>query len=138
MKRDDLVRVRHMIEAIEAAIRFAQGRSRGDLDKDQMLAFALTRAIEIVGEAAARISDETRAAHADIPWERIIGMRHRLVHAYFEERHDLLWTTATVAAPDLLPLFFPFSHWTDRHGHYRPRTGRQGDGRPAGEPRPVH
>jgi len=107
MKRDDLVRVRHMIEAIEAAIRFAHGRSRGDLDKDQMLAFALTRAIEIVGEAAARISDETRAAHADIPWERIIGMCHRLVHAYFDVSHDLLWTTATEAAPDLLPLRLP-------------------------------
>jgi len=96
-----------MIEAIEAAIRFTRGRIRDDLDKDEMLAFALTRAIEIIGEAANGISAETQAAHADVPWAKIIGMRNRLVHAYFDVNLDILWTTATEAAPDLLPLLRP-------------------------------
>jgi uncharacterized protein with HEPN domain len=107
MRPDDLVRIRHMIEAIRSAARFAAGRSRDDLDKDEMLAFALVRAIEIVGEAATRVSVETREAHADIPWAEIIGMRHRLVHAYFDINYDILWATATEAAPDLLPLLLP-------------------------------
>jgi uncharacterized protein with HEPN domain len=67
-----------------------------------MLSFALTRAIEIVGEAASRISTETRDLHPDIPWADIIGMRHRLVHAYIDIDHDILWSTATEAAPEML------------------------------------
>jgi uncharacterized protein with HEPN domain len=55
MSPDDLVRIRHMIEAIDAAQAFVANRSRVDLDRDQMLLFALVRAVEIVGEAASRI-----------------------------------------------------------------------------------
>lgn len=68
-----------------------------------MLAFALVRAIEIVGEAATKISIETREQHPDIPWAVIIGMRHRLIHAYFDINYDILWITATEAIPTLLP-----------------------------------
>jgi len=63
-----------------------------------MLLFALTRAIEIAGKAASKISVETRQAIADVPWSAIIGMRNRLVHAYFDVDRDVLWTTAAVAA----------------------------------------
>lgn len=56
MSPDDRLRLRHMVEAIEAASRFIDGRNRADLDGDQMLLFALTRAVEIVGEAAAKVS----------------------------------------------------------------------------------
>ena len=73
-------------------------RQRSDLDTDEMLLFALTRAIEIAGKAASKISVETRQAIADVPWSAIIGMRNRLVHAYFDVDRDILWTTAAVAA----------------------------------------
>lgn len=63
MKPDDRVRLRHIADALGAAIRFTEGRSREDLDKDQMLAFALLHAIQIVGEAASRISAEFRDQH---------------------------------------------------------------------------
>ncbi len=107
MKPDDAVRINHMIDAIRSAVRFTRDRRREDLDKDEMLAFALVRAIEIVGEAASRVSLETREQYTQVPWAAIIGMRHRLVHAYFDINHDILWTTATEAAPDLLPLLQP-------------------------------
>lgn len=64
-----------------------------------MLLFALMRAIEIVGEAASRISPEGRAELSGVQWASIIGMRNRLVHAYYDVDHDILWTTVTEAAP---------------------------------------
>ena len=102
MKPDDRVRLRHIVDALSAAIRFTEGRSREDLDRDQMLAFAVLHAIQIVGEAAGKISAEFRDQHPQIPWALITGMRHRLVHAYFDVNHDILWTTATESVPELL------------------------------------
>ena len=60
MRADDVVRIRHMIEAAESVARFLAGRQREDLDNNEMLRFALTRAIEIIGEAAVRVSPETQ------------------------------------------------------------------------------
>ena len=63
---------------------------------------ALTRLVEIVSEAANRVSDVTRQAQADIPWPRIIGMRNRLVHGYDVIDYDLLWDTVTSDLPPLI------------------------------------
>ena len=97
----DQVRLQHLADALKSAIRFAQGRQRGDLDTDEMLLFALVRAIEIAGEAASQVTVETRAQLPDLPWASIIGMRNRLVHAYFDIDRDILWTTVAEAAPPL-------------------------------------
>ena len=102
MRPDDRVRLRHIADALRAAIRFTEGRSRGDLDKDDMLVFALLHAVQIVGEAAFKVSADFRSQHPEIPWELITGMRHRLVHAYFDINLDILWTTATESVPELL------------------------------------
>ena len=102
MTPDDRIRLRHIVDALSAAIRFTEGRSREDLDRDQMLAFALLHAIQIVGEAAGKVSAEVRDQHPQVPWALITGMRHRLVHAYFDINHDILWTTATESVPELL------------------------------------
>ena len=66
-----------------------------------MLAFALVHALQIAGEAAGRVSAETRNQHPEVPWASMIGMRHRLVHAYFDINLDILWTTVVEAAPAL-------------------------------------
>lgn len=102
MSPDDRVRLQHMADAIEAASGFLSGRSRADLDSDRMLVFALVRAIEIVGEAAAKLSAAGRAEVPAVPWSSIVGMRNRLVHAYFDVDLDILWNTATEALPPLL------------------------------------
>jgi uncharacterized protein with HEPN domain len=102
MSPNDLVRLRHMADAIQAAKNFTAERSRSDLEHDQMLTFALVRAIEIVGEAAARLSPEAKSELPGVPWNEIVGMRNRLVHAYFDTNLDILWTTATSALPKLL------------------------------------
>ncbi len=98
----DRVRLQHLVDALNSAIRFARGRQRSDLDSDEMLLFALTRAIEIAGQAAGRVSAETKEAMPDLPWNAIVGMRNRLVHAYFDVDRDVLWTTVTTAAAPLV------------------------------------
>ena len=102
MSPDDVIRLRHMAEAAESALRFCQGRTRADVDTDDMLRFALTRAVEIVGEAANKVSIETRTQIPGIAWPAIVGMRNRLVHAYFDVDSGILWTTVGERLPSLL------------------------------------
>jgi uncharacterized protein with HEPN domain len=102
MSQDDGVRIRHMVDAIEAALRFAKERERADLDTDEMLLFALVRAVEIVGEAAGKVSAEGRGRFPEVPWSAVTGMRNRLVHAYFDIDRDILWSTVAQALPSLL------------------------------------
>ena len=93
-----------MIEAAETVGAFVAARHRADLDTDRMLLFALVRAVEIIGEAASRLSPEARAAAPSVPCVQITGMRNRLIHAYFDIDHDILWRTAVEEIPALLPL----------------------------------
>lgn len=102
MRADDRVRLRHMVEAAESAMQFIAGRQRTDLDEDRMLLFALVRAIEVISEAASKVSADTQTTHTGIPWRAIIGMRNRLIHAYFEINTEIVWKTVTQEIPALL------------------------------------
>ena len=102
MHKADDVRLRHMRDAAKEALEFAQDRTRSDLEADRMLVLALVKAIEIVGEAATQLSEETRATIPNLPWVDIIAMRHRLVHAYFDIDLDVLWQTVQHDLPGLL------------------------------------
>lgn len=101
MLPEDRVRLLHMIEASDNAMSFVAGRSRPDIDQDRKTLFAVIRCVEIIGEAAARITEATRASAPDIPWSAIVGMRNRLVHAYFDVDVDVVWKTVTVELPAL-------------------------------------
>ena len=102
MEPEDLWRIQHMIDAAEQALDFVAERQREDLNGDAMLRLALVRAVEIVGEAAAQVTENGRGELPDIPWPQIIGMRNRLVHAYFDIDLDILWDTVLLALPKLL------------------------------------
>jgi uncharacterized protein with HEPN domain len=104
MPPEDHIRVPHRVEAARTARRFIAGRLRDDLDSDQMPLFALVRAMEIIGEAASRISAETRAANPAVPWASIVAMRNRLIHAYFDIDRNIVWKTVTEELPPLLSL----------------------------------
>jgi uncharacterized protein with HEPN domain len=101
MRPDDLVRIRHMLDAAREAASFAKGRSRADLDGDRMLTLSLVKCIEIIGEAASKVTEETRRGLPAIPWAEIVGMRNRLIHAYFDIDLDRVWDTV---AGDLPPV----------------------------------
>jgi len=109
MRADDRVRILHMIEACEALLRFIAGRERSALASDEMLLFAVVRAVEIVGEAASKVTEETREEYPHIPWRAIVGMRNRLVHAYFEIDLDMVWVAATQEIPVLLSQLRPLA-----------------------------
>ncbi|MBK9444774.1 MAG: DUF86 domain-containing protein [Betaproteobacteria bacterium] len=101
MPPEDRIRLRHMLEAIENASSFITERKRGDLDSDKMLLFALVRCVEIVGEAASRLSGNAQDSAPTIPWAAIVGMRNRLIHAYFDVDTEIVWKTVTVEFPAL-------------------------------------
>jgi uncharacterized protein with HEPN domain len=102
MNEPDLVRLRHMLDAAKTAASFAAGKTRENLEDDLMLAFALVRAIEIVGEAAARIDKAEQQNYPQIPWKAITGMRNKIVHDYFDIDYDVVWDTVQLRIPELI------------------------------------
>jgi len=69
MLKDDRIRLQHMVDAANEALTFIQGRVRADLDNDRMLVLSLIRELEIIGEAASKVSADIRSQHASIPWQ---------------------------------------------------------------------
>ena len=98
----DLAPFGHMLEAAEWVLSISEGRSRSDLDTDLEFFLALCRAIEVIGEAANRVSDATQSGTPEILWRRIIGMRNRLAHEYDNLNYDTIWEAAQEYAPDLV------------------------------------
>src|SRR4051794_4420727 len=101
MRKDDRIRLQHMLDAALEAMSFVSGRSRVDLGENRMLALSLVKCIEIVGEAASRVNEETRQQIPQIPWQDIVGMRNRLIHAYFDVDLDRVWDTVVGDLPTL-------------------------------------
>ena len=102
MRKDDLIRLFHMLDAAREALSFIEGKSRIDLNTNRMLVLSLVKDIEIIGEATVKISRETVKQLPQIPWAKIIGMRNRLIHAYFEVDLDVLWKTAIEDVPSVI------------------------------------
>lgn len=90
-----------MLDSAQAILSFSRGRKRTDLDKDRQFLSAVVREFEIIGEAAGRISKKTQKQFPKIPWKDTIGMRNRLIHAYFHIDHDVVWRTIRDYLPSL-------------------------------------
>jgi uncharacterized protein with HEPN domain len=102
MLKDDRIRLQHMLDAAREAGGFSEGQTRASLDSNRMLALSLVRDIEIIGEAASRISEEYQSAHPEVPWRNLVAMRNRLIHAYFDIDLDRVWDTVTEDVPPLI------------------------------------
>jgi uncharacterized protein with HEPN domain len=102
MSKDDLVRLRHMLDSAQEAVELTQSKSRADLDNDRVLSLALVRLLEIVGEAANRVTTAIRQQNADIPWSQIVSLRNRLIHGYDSINLDILWKILTDDLPQLI------------------------------------
>ncbi len=101
MARDDAVYVGHLLDTARKVVEKVERRSRADFDADENLRLALAYLIQIIGEAASRVSSAFREAHAEVPWSEIIGMRHKIVHDYLGVDYDVVWEVVTADLPVL-------------------------------------
>src|SRR5438128_4451285 len=95
MPRDEAIYVGHMLDTARKAVEKVDRKSRADFDADENLRLALAYLIQIIGEAASRVSPSFRDAHTDIPWSEIVGMRHKIVHDYLGVDYDIVWAVVT-------------------------------------------
>lgn len=93
--------IEDMLERIQRIERFVAGLEREVFLRDEKTVDSVVRNLEVIGEAASRLPQEFREQHAGIPWRRIVGLRHRIVHEYFDVDLDLVWTIVHAELPPL-------------------------------------
>ena len=101
-RHEDIIALRHMLAHAREACEMVRGKRRRDLDRDRKLNLALVRLLEVIGEAASRVSPGARARHSSIPWPEIVGLRNRLIHGYDAVDFDILWEIITHDLPPLI------------------------------------
>lgn len=97
----DKGRIEHMLESIDNLFEFTKGKTFEQFQADKILKFAVIKNIEIIGEAAYKTTNELRDLHQEIEWKDIIGMRHVMVHDYYQISDKEAWL---VIKNDLQPL----------------------------------
>ena len=97
-----LLSLRQMLDHAREGVGLIQGKSREDLYSDRLLELALVRLLEIIGEAANRISLEYQSRHSSIAWSQIISLRNRLIHGYDAVDLDILWQILKQDLPCLI------------------------------------
>ncbi|NJN72955.1 MAG: DUF86 domain-containing protein [Limnothrix sp. RL_2_0] len=99
---DDLTRLRHMRDAAQEILMFLDNQTKEDLSNNRMLQLAVIKDLEIIGEAANKVSGEIKRQYPAIPWRQMVGMRNRLVHVYFGINVGVIWRTVQENIPALL------------------------------------
>lgn len=102
MSKDDWIYIAHMRDMTRKASGFISGLEKTDYDQNEPLRIALTHIVQMLGEAAGRVSIEFRLRHSEIPWHEIIGMRHRIVHDYMGVDEDIVWEVVKADFPLLV------------------------------------
>jgi uncharacterized protein with HEPN domain len=101
-KHDPKVALGQVLSHAQEAVDISRGKTRSDLDSDRLLNLALTRLVEIIGEAANRVPETVRAKYPDVPWLQMIGARNRLIHGYDSVDFDILWAIVSRDLPVLI------------------------------------
>ena len=102
MRPEDVVCLEHMLQAAKKAVAFCRNKTRQDLDRDELLAVAMVRLVEVIGEAARSVGEETRGKLAAVPWQQVIGTRDRLIHGYGQVDLDIVWSIIADDLPVLI------------------------------------
>ena len=101
MKKDDTVYLHHILDAIDLIEEYTQGMSENEFLSNSMAHDAVVRQIEIIGEAARTISDDFRSLHTKMPWGKMIGIRNKIIHEYFNVNYAIVWDTVQEDLPAL-------------------------------------
>jgi uncharacterized protein with HEPN domain len=108
MQRDrDIACLLDVQHEAKMALGFVAGKTFAEFEDDSQCHYAVIRAIEIIGEAAGRVSDDYVAQHPEIPWRQVIGMRNRMIHGYDDIVLSVVWEVLQTHIPDLLRLVEP-------------------------------
>jgi len=91
-----------ILEAAKIALDYVSDKSKTEFLNDLQCQDAVIRRLEIIGEAARRISDETRAAHPDLPWSEMVSMRNIMIHEYDDIDLVIVWETVQNDLPSLV------------------------------------
>lgn len=102
MKFNDKMRLQHMLDAAQEAVSFLDTLKHDTLEHNRLVSQAIVRSIEIVGEAASQLSKEYKENNPELPWAQIIGMRNRIIHAYFDIDYALVESTVKQDLPVLI------------------------------------
>lgn len=92
-KPKDKTRLLHILEAIDNLFEFTQGTTFEEYKSNKILRFAVIKNLEIIGEAAYLLTKDFREKHPDVDWNAVIGMRHVLVHGYYQIRDEIVWAS---------------------------------------------
>ena len=109
MSPRDLLYVGHMLDTAKKAVGKTQGLSRDAYDADENLRLALIHLVQVIGEAARRVSPAFTDRHPEIPWSDIIGMRHKVVHDYLGVDEDVVWQVVKEDLPALVRALEPIA-----------------------------
>ena len=101
-EHDDRLPMQHMLEHAREAVEMTRGRTRADLLANRMFQLALLKLVEVVGEAARRVSPGGQTRYPDIPWRDAITTRNRISHEYDRIDYDIVWDTITDDFPPLV------------------------------------
>lgn len=101
-RHDPKVVLHQILSYAQEAVEITQGKSREDLDNDRLLNLALTRLLEVIGEAANRVPADVQAKYPELPWLQMIGLRNRLIHGYDSIDFDILWVIVQQDLHDLI------------------------------------
>ncbi len=101
-RHDPAVALRQILSHSKEAVQLSVGKSRSDLNSDRLLNLALTRLLEIIGEAANRVPEQVQSQYPQLPWLQMIGLRNRLIHGYDQVDFDILWNIIKQDLPSLI------------------------------------
>lgn len=101
LRRDDLAYIEDMLARARRVLAKTADVSWERFREDQDLHDITERSISVLGEAARRVSEEFRAAHPEIPWAQAMGIRHKIIHDYFEVSYTVLWSVIREELPEL-------------------------------------
>jgi len=102
--KDDQLYLGHILEAIERILAYAE-EGEASFRRDFKTQDAIIRNLQVLGEAVKKVSAETRAAHPEVPWRDMAGMRDRVVHDYFGISLDIVWDVVKNHLPPLRAKF---------------------------------
>ena len=102
VSENDIERLSHIVRSIKKIEKYTEDVNLEEFESNEMLQDAIFKNLEIIGEAAYRITDNTKEAFNHIEWRKIEGLRHKLVHDYYKVDLEIIWQTKNKSLPNLL------------------------------------